>query len=62
VHARGLLFFGAPAEQLIQAVGEHRVDLIVLRSHGHQFLGDAMFGATIDAIRHAVSIPVLAVR
>lgn len=62
VHARGLLFFGAPAEQLIQAVGEHRVDLIVLRSHGHQFLGDAMFGATIDAIRHAVNIPVLTVR
>jgi manganese transport protein len=62
VAARGVLYFGNPAEQLVKAVGDQHVDLVVLRSHGHHFLGDAMFGETIDAIRHAVSIPVLAVR
>lgn len=62
VRVRGLLRFGNPAEELLAAVKEEQLDFIVLRSHGHRFLGDRFFGHTIDALRHAARIPLLAVR
>jgi manganese transport protein len=47
---------------LIAAVDELALDFIVLRSHGHRLLGDWFFGQTINSLRHAVHIPLLAVR
>jgi nucleotide-binding universal stress UspA family protein len=34
----------------------------VLGSHGHGKIGDWLFGETAGTVRHAVKIPVLAVR
>ncbi|MCK6695817.1 MAG: universal stress protein, partial [Thermoanaerobaculia bacterium] len=31
-------------------------------AHGHRTIKDLIFGATVDAVRHAVRIPVLIVR
>ena len=31
-------------------------------AHGHAALKDFIFGSTVDAVRHLVSIPVLVVR
>jgi manganese transport protein len=52
-----------PAKQAIpKLVNEQNVDLLVMGAHGHRVLKDLIFGTTIGAVRHAVSIPVLIVR
>jgi manganese transport protein len=62
LRARPVLRFGDPAQQISQAANQEKVDLLVLGSHGHGFLGDRLFGETTGAVQHAVQIPVLAVR
>lgn len=52
-----------PAKQAIpKLVNDKNVDLLVMGAHGHRVLKDLIFGTTIGAVRHAVSIPVLIVR
>ncbi|HEV8001110.1 MAG TPA: Nramp family divalent metal transporter [Planctomycetaceae bacterium] len=60
--ARGVLRFGNPARELSRAVADEQIDLLVLGSHGHGKIGDWLFGETAGTVRHAVKIPVLAVR
>ncbi len=62
VAAQATLVFGKPSEQLTRAVTDQKIDFLVLGSHGHGYVGDKMFGETVGAVRHAVKIPVLAVR
>lgn len=52
-----------PAKQAIpKLVAQHEIELLVMGAHGHRTLKDLIFGQTIDAVRHAVEIPVLIVR
>ncbi len=52
-----------PAKRAIPTlVNEKKVDLLVMGAHGHKMLKDLIFGTTVGAVRHAVSIPVLIVR
>ncbi len=62
ISAKPILRFGIPADELIAVVRAERADLVVLRAHGHGFFADLLFGHTIERIRHALSVPVLAVR
>lgn len=57
-----LLGFGNPKMAIPKFVEDHQCDLIVMGAHGHQFLKDIFFGATINSVRHSVKIPVLVVR
>ena len=54
--------FGSPREVIPQFAAEENVDLIVMGSHGHKGLYDWVFGETIVHVRHAVKVPVLAVK
>lgn len=54
--------YGSAKTALPEIVNEKGVDLLVMGAHGHRAFKDFIFGATIDAVRHAVSIPVLVVR
>jgi len=56
------LALGDPAQELIRAADEGRVDLIAMSTHGHRFLSDVIHGATADRVRHLVKIPVLLLR
>jgi manganese transport protein len=56
------LLHGHPAEGIVKAVNETGIDMLVMGSHGHSGLDDLVFGQTVSAVRHAVSIPVLVVR
>jgi manganese transport protein len=56
------LSHGDPAKELIKYAGSHKVDLLVMGSHGHRLLGDLLWGETVDPVRHQVAIPVLVVR
>jgi manganese transport protein len=62
LRVRGLLCFGDPAQEISKAASQEHLDLLVLGSHGHGFLGDRLFGETTGTVQHAVHIPVLAVR
>ncbi len=56
------LAFGDPAKELSNFVKAHKVDMLVMGSHGHKLLGDLLWGETVDPVRHLVEIPVLVVR
>jgi manganese transport protein len=56
------LGYGSVPRELIRMAIDHRLDLLVLGGHGHRGLGDLLRGTTIDAVRHGLKIPVLAVR
>jgi manganese transport protein len=57
-----LLLHGHPAEGIVKAVAETGIDMLVMGSHGHRGLDDLVYGQTVSAVRHAVTIPVLVVR
>ena len=54
--------FGNPRRTIPQMVKEFQADLLVMGAHGHKFLKDLIFGATVDTVRHRVDIPVLVVK
>ncbi|MGV3585411.1 MAG: Nramp family divalent metal transporter [Adhaeribacter sp.] len=53
------LGFGNPKRRIPTLVKNFEADLLVMGSHGHRMMKDAIFGTTIDAVRHTVKIPVL---
>jgi manganese transport protein len=56
------LAHGDPAGELVRYIASHKVDMLVMGSHGHRILGDLLLGETVDPVRHQVDIPVLVVR
>ena len=57
-----LIRHGKPPDEIVRLTEEFRFDLLVMGSHGHRRLGDLVYGATVDEVRHAVRCPVLVVR
>jgi manganese transport protein len=57
-----LLLHGRPPEEIVKAVIEAGIDMLIMGSHGHRGLDDLVFGQTVSAVRHALDIPVLVVR
>jgi len=56
-----MLLFGRPSDQIVKAVHEAGLDMLVMGSHGHQGMADYIHGQTVEAVRHRVRIPVLVV-
>ena len=53
---------GHPAQVVLEAAKETGADLIVMGSHRHTVLGDALLGSTTHQVLHSAAIPVLVVR
>lgn len=53
---------GLAAETIIDYASEHRVDLIVMSSHGHSGLRRWVFGSVADRVLRGADVPVLLVR
>jgi manganese transport protein len=51
----------SPRDAIVRAARALDPDLIVMGAHGHRGLKDLIFGNTINAVRHQVSVPVLVV-
>jgi len=52
-----------PAKQaILEEAEKHKVDLIVMGSHRHSVLADAMLGTTTLKVLHSTSLPVLVVK
>jgi manganese transport protein len=60
--AEAIIGYGSPRKAIPLIVEEKGVDLLVMGAHGHTLIKDLIFGATVDAVRHSVKIPVLVVR
>ena len=60
--AETILGYGRRAKNIAEISKEHNIELLVMGAHGHAALKDFIFGSTVDAVRHLVSIPVLVVR
>lgn len=67
LRARGYTAFGHlgnghPARVIPHLVEECGADVLVMGAHGHRGLKDLLLGATVDAVRHRVKVPVMVVR
>jgi manganese transport protein len=56
------LALGDPATEILRTARQQHCDLIAMTSHGHRFVGDLVFGSTINEVRHKATIPILLVR
>jgi len=50
-----------PKEEIVRFARRARPDLLVMGAHGHTWLKDLALGTTINAVRHALGVPVLIV-
>ena len=56
------LALGESSTEILRAARQEGCDLIAMTSHGHRFIGDLIYGSTINEVRHKSLIPVLLVR
>jgi manganese transport protein len=61
LQAKGVLGFNDRAREIARIAREEQADMLVIGAHGHKGLSDLIYGQTIDAVRHELSIPVLIV-
>ena len=61
-NASSRLGYGHAVRAISDLVNGSDCDLLVMGAHGHRGLKDVLFGATVDAVRHRVKVPVLIVR
>ncbi|KIO75486.1 iron transporter [Pedobacter lusitanus] len=54
-------FGGAPGA-IAEITRNNDLQLLVMGAHGHKGLKDLIFGTTVEAVRHKITIPVLVVR
>ena len=54
-----MLAMGEPSAEIIRLSKQRDIDLIAMSTHGHRFIGDLLYGETVDKVRHTVSVPVL---
>ncbi|MDO6431245.1 Nramp family divalent metal transporter [Flavitalea sp. BT771] len=60
-HSRTSLGFRHRSREIARIVKEQKADMLVIGAHGHRGLQDFIYGETVDAVRHALKIPVLIV-
>jgi len=53
---------GSPRQVLPDLINQSSPDLLVMAGHGHSGIGDFVHGATIDAVRHRITVPLLVVQ
>jgi nucleotide-binding universal stress UspA family protein len=53
---------GAPYLEILRFADDHKVDLIVMATHGRGFFSHAMIGSTTERVIRRANCPVLAVR
>jgi manganese transport protein len=61
LQADGMLGYGNPPDELVRLARLHKVDLLVLGTHGHGFFADLALGQTVSPVLHRLSIPILVV-
>jgi manganese transport protein len=60
--ATGLIGYKNRIKEIARIVNENNADMLVIGAHGHTALKDFIYGETVNAVRHELSIPVLVVK
>ena len=53
---------GDPAEQILRAIEQRRIDIVTMTTHGRGAVGRTLFGSVADRVSSASPVPVLLVR
>jgi manganese transport protein len=61
IEAESHLGFRRRNREIVRIVNATGADLLIIGAHGHRGIKDWIYGATIDAVRHQLKIPVLIV-
>jgi manganese transport protein len=56
-----LLGYGNPKQSIPELTNKHAADVLVIGTHGHGSLKDLLFGTTVEAVRHKITVPLLVV-
>ena len=61
VQIAGALYSGTPWEQILQAIEQHGVDLVVIGRHGRTGIAQALLGSVTEKVVRLSPVPVLTV-
>ncbi|PLX85441.1 MAG: universal stress protein [Desulfuromonas sp.] len=53
---------GQPAQEIVRLAGELKADLVVMGTHRHTAVGEALLGTTAHKVLHSCELPTLLVR
>jgi nucleotide-binding universal stress UspA family protein len=56
------VWYGPPAEAIVEAARFRKVDLIVMSSHGRSGLGRLVLGSVAESVLRATAVPILLIR
>jgi nucleotide-binding universal stress UspA family protein len=56
------LYAGVPWEQILRAIGEHSIGLVVIGTHGRRGIAHALLGSVAEKVVRLSPVPVLTVR
>jgi len=62
VQHQTMLLFGQPADEIVNAAGETKADLIVLATHGRRGVAHMILGSVAEKVVREANCPVLTVR
>jgi nucleotide-binding universal stress UspA family protein len=62
VTATGVIKIGVPVDEINQAVEEHKIDLVVMGTHGRTGLRHLMAGSVTERVVRTCTVPVLTTR
>ncbi len=61
LNASAKIGYRSRVKEIVRIVNENNADLLVIGAHGHTGMKDILYGATVNAVRHELKIPVLIV-
>ena len=62
VTATGVIKVGTPVDEIIRTVDEHKIDLVVMGTHGRTGIRHLMAGSVTERVVRASRVPVLTIR
>jgi len=62
VTATGIIKIGTPVDEIIRAVDEHEIDLVVMGTHGRTGIRHLIAGSVAERVVRASRVPVLTIR
>jgi nucleotide-binding universal stress UspA family protein len=60
--ATGLVKIGTPVDEINRAIAEHRIDLVVMGTHGRTGLRHLVAGSVAERVVRSSAVPVLTIR